>query len=301
MYLGCIVYGKSVHSFAKGLNTHNAPSDAWSIVEGTHEPLVTEDVFARVQELLAASSRQAKNHASYAEAEVPNLFRGLIHCADCGGAMRMGKFRKPKKDAPEEYRYYGLYECCRHKLIYEHSCPKKSIRKDTLDAAVEEAIRYHIRMFLDLEKVVAGSEKRTSPRKVSGGKQALIREKQRRIAKVEKLSCGIYEDYQDGVLSEAAYLNLRKSYAEEVTALTGEVNALLQAQAHDAESRQPTNSLSALAHKYRDFPVLTREIVETFVSDVKVHTGGRLTITFRFEDALAKLQQRAEDREEEAS
>lgn len=296
MYLGCIVYGKSVRSFAKGIKEHTVPEENWKIVEGTHEPLVTEVDFNRVQELLEESSREAKNHASYAEGDVPNLFRGLIRCADCGGAMRIGKFRKPKKSSAEEYHYYGVYECSRHKLIYDYSCPQKSIRKDILDNAVEEAIRYHIRMFLDLERVIADLNKKTSVREAAAGMQDLIRKKQRRIAKVEQMSCGIYEDYQEGILNETEYLSLRKTYADEVLSLTKEIEGLLQEQAQYDENYRAAGSLSELAHQYSDFTELTREIIETFVAEIRVHTGGRLKITFRFEDEFEKLQQIAEMR-----
>ena len=296
MYLGCIVYGKSVRSFAKGIKEHTVPEENWKIVEGTHEPLVTEEAFERVQELLEESSREAKNHASYAEGDVPNLFRGLIRCADCGGAMRMGKFRKPKKSGAEEYHYYGVYECSRHKLIYDYSCPQKSIRKDILDNAVEEAIRYHIRMFLDLERIIADLNKKTSVREAAIGMQDLIRKKQRRIAKVEQMSCGIYEDYQEGILNETEYLTLRKTYADEVLSLTKEIEELLQDQAQYDENYRAAGSLSELAHQYSDFTELTREIIETFIAEIRVHTGGRLKITFRFEDEFEKLQQIAEMR-----
>ena len=296
MYLGCIVYGKSVRSFAKGIKEHTVPEENWKIVEGTHEPLVTEEAFERVQELLEESSREAKDHASYAEGNVPNLFRGLIRCADCGGAMRMGKFRKPKKSGAEEYHYYGVYECSRHKLIYDYSCPQKSIRKDILDNAVEEAIRYHIRMFLDLERIIADLNKKTSIREAAVGMQGLIRKKQRRIAKVEQMSCGIYEDYQEGILNETEYLTLRKTYADEVLSLTKEIEGLLQEQAQYDENYRAAGSLSELAHQYSDFTELTREIIETFIAEIRVHTGGRLKITFRFEDEFEKLQQIAEMR-----
>lgn len=298
MYLGCIVYGKSVRSFAKGIKEHTVPEENWKIVEGTHEPLVTEEVFNRVQELLQESSREAKNHASYAEGDVPNLFRGFIRCGDCGGAMRMGKFRKPKKDSSDEYRYYGVYECSKHKLIYDYSCPQKSIRKDVLDTAVEEAIRYHIRLFLDLEKVIADLNKKTSIREAAVGMQDAIKKKQRRIAKVEQMSCGIYEDYQEGILNETEYLTLRKSYADEVFTLRNEIDVLLQEQTQYDENYRAVGSLAELARQYRDFSELTREIIETFISEVKVHTGNRLTITFRFEDEIEKLQQLAEMRKE---
>ena len=296
MYLGCIVYGKSVRSFAKGIKEHTVPEEKWKIVEGTHEPLITVEDFEKVQALLEESSREAKNHASYAEGDVPNLFRGLIRCADCGGAMRMGKFRKPKNGRTEEYHYYGVYECSRHKLIYDYSCPQKSIRKDILDNAVEEAIRYHIRMFLDLERIIADLNKKTSVREAAVGMQDLIRKKQRRIAKVEQMSCGIYEDYQEGILNETEYLTLRKTYADEVLSLTKEIEGLLQEQAQYDENYRAVGSLSDLAHQYSDFTEFSREIIETFIAEIRVHTGGRLKITFRFEDEFEKLQQIAEMR-----
>lgn len=298
MYLGCIVYGKSKRSFAKGIKAHEVPSDEWQIVENTHEPLITREVFDKVQELLAESSKEYQNHASYAEGIVDNLFRGIIRCADCGGAMRMGKFRKPKAGCQDEFHYYGVYECCKRKMIYDYACPQKSIRKDTLDTAVEEAIRYHLQMFLDLESVIADLNKKTSVRNVAVSLQDSIKKKQRRIAKVEQMSCGIYEDYQEGILNENEYLTLRKNYADEVLALTKEIDVLIKDQAQYDENYRAVGSLSELAHRYRDFAELTREIIETFIAEIRVHTGGRLTITFRFEDEFEKLQQIAEMRKE---
>lgn len=46
----------------------------------------------------------------------------------------------------------------------------------------------------------------------------------------------------------------------------------------------------------KEFPVLTREIIEAFIAEVQVHTDSRLTIRFRFEDEFEKLQQLAEMR-----
>ena len=54
-----------------------------------------------------------------------------------------------------EKSYSAVYECGRHKNLYDYSCPQKSIHKKDLDKSVEEAIRYHIRLFLDTEQVIA--------------------------------------------------------------------------------------------------------------------------------------------------
>lgn len=301
MYLGCLVYGKSKTSFAKGVKEHTLPESEWQIVEGTHEPLITQEMFDEVQELLEESGREAKNHASYAEGIVPNLFRGIVKCADCGSSMKMSKFRKISKSKPDEYEYYGVYECSRYNMIREYSCPKKSIRKEVLDATVAESLRYHINLFLDLEKVIADLNKKTSVRNAALGMQGQIKKKQQRIAKIEKVASGIYEDYRDGILNETEYLALRKNYAEEVLQLSQEVDELLNQQTLYKEDFHSSGSLSEIAHQYANFKELSRELIEAFISEVRVHTDGRLTIVFRFEDEIERLQAIADKRREEAS
>lgn len=295
VYLGMIVFGKEESSFAKGIKRHTVPAEEWQVVEGTHEPIINRELFGTVQNILDKSRQDFYDKTGINDDYQPeNLFRGIVKCADCGRAMKMSKFVRAAKSG--EKRYRAVYECCRHKNLYEYSCPQKSIHKEELDLAVEEAIRYHIRLFLDLERVIADLNKKTSVREAASGLQELIRRKQRRISKVEQMSCGIYEDYQEGVLNESEYLNLRKNYADEVMQLTAEIDGLMGEQTQYDENFHAVGSLSELAHRYAEFQELTREIIETFVAEVKVHTGGRLTITFRFEDEFEKLQQIAEMR-----
>ena len=301
MYLGCLVYGKTKNSFAKGIKDYAVPESEWQIVEGTHESLITQEVFDEVQKLLEESGREAKNHASYAEGFVPNLFRGIVKCADCGSSMKMSKFRKISKSNSDEYEYYGVYECSRYNMIQEYSCPKKRIRKEVLDMTVTEAIRYHINLFLDLEKVIADLNKKTSVRNAALGMQGQIKKKQQRIAKIEKMSSGIYEDYRDGILNETEYLALRKNYAEEVLQLSQEVDELLNQQTLYKEDFHSSGSLSEIAHQYANFKELSRELIDAFISEVRVHTDGRLTVVFRFEDEIERLQAIADKRKEEAS
>lgn len=297
VYLGMNVSGKEQSSFARGIKRHTIPEEEWRIVEGTHEPIIDAELFERVQVMLDESKQEFYEKIGINDDYKPeNLFQRIIKCADCGRAMKMSKFVRETKSG--EKNYSAVYECCRHKNIYDYSCPQKSISKKELDTAVEEALRYHINLFLNLEQVIADLNKKTSVRQAASGLQNAIKKKQQRIAKVEKMSCGIYEDYQEGLLNESEYLSLRKNYADEVIALTKEVNDMLKEQFQFDENFRAVGSLSEIAHRYRDFTELTREIIQTFIAEVRVHTGGRLTITFRFEDEFEKVQQIAAMRKE---
>lgn len=297
VYLGMIVFGKEQSSFAKGIKRHRIPEEEWQTVEGTHEAVIDKSIFQTVQKLLDESKQEFFEKIGTNEDYKPeNLFHGLIRCADCRRAMKLSKFVRTTKSG--EKTYSAVYECCRHKNLYDYSCPQKSIHKEDLDRAVEEAIRYHIRLFLNTEKVISNLNQKTSVRTAAIGLQEHLRKKQRRIAKVEQMSCGIYEDYQEGILDENEYLALRKNYAEEVLTLNKEVDELIEQQSQCAEDFQAVGTLSDRVHQYSEFKELTREIIEAFVSEVKVHTGGRLTIKFCFEDEFEQLMQVAENRKE---
>ena len=226
-----------------------------------------------------------------------NLFRGRIHCSDCGRAMKMTKFVTTRKDGSIDR--YALYECCRRKQLYDLSCPQRSIRKAAVDKTVEEAIRFHIRTFLDTEQVIAKLNRSLKGRAVASDIQNRIREKQRRISKIERLSTGIYEDYREGILNEEEYLALRKQYGEEKEDLLKEVDALLLAETEHEADYHSTGSLADIVRKYAEFQELNREIVEAFIADIQVHTDSHLAITFAFEDEFQRLIDMAEQRRRE--
>ena len=114
----------------------------------------------------------------------------------------------------------------------------------------------------------------------------------------ERMNTGIYEDYRDGILDESEYLAMRKHYSEEADRLREEINRMLTDQDSYAEDYRLNDTLTDLVRKYAEFPALTEEIVEAFIADIRVHTGGGLKIVFRFEDELKQLTDLAEKRKE---
>ena len=104
--------------------------------------------------------------------------------------------------------------------------------------------------------------------------QNRIREKQRRITKIERLSTGIYEDYREGILNEEEYLAIRRQYGAEKEELLKEVDALMLAETEHEADYHSTGSLADIVRKYAEFQELSREIVEAFITDIQVHTDS---------------------------
>ena len=204
MYLGNLVYGKEQSSFAKGISRHRLPAEQWKEVENTHEPIIDRELFDFVQEKQEESRKEFFDRTGINDDYQPeNLFRGLIHCSDCGGAMKMSKFVATLKSGKKSR--FAVYQCCRRKSMKNYSCPPRSIRKTQLDQTVAEAIRYHISLFLDTEKVIETLNQKTEIRQAAASLKNQIREMQRQAARYERMNTGIYEDYRDGILDESEY------------------------------------------------------------------------------------------------
>ena len=298
MYLGMLVYGKEKTSFAKGIKRQRVPESEWKYVPNAHEAIIDQELFDSVQRKLEGAKQDFLNMTGINEDYQPeNLFRGRIHCSDCGRAMKMTKFVATRKDGSIDR--YAVYECCRRKQLYDLSCPQRSIRKAIVDKTVEEAIRFHIRTFLDTEQVIVKLNRSPKGRAAASNIQNRIREKQRRITKIERLSTGIYEDYREGILNEEEYLAIRRQYGAEKEDLLKEVDALMQAETEHEADYHSTGSLADIVRKYAEFQELNREIVEAFIVDIQVHTDSHLAITFAFEDEFQRLIDMAEQRRRE--
>ena len=298
MYLGMLVYGKERTSFAKGIKRQRVPESEWKYVPNAHEAIIDQELFDSVQRKLEGAKQNFLNMTGINEDYQPeNLFRGRIHCSDCGRAMKMTKFVTTRKDGSTDR--YAVYECCRRKQLYDLSCPQRSIRKAIVDKTVEEAIRFHIRTFLDTEQVIAKLNRSPKGRAAASNIQNRIREKQRRITKIERLSTGIYEDYREGILDEEEYLAIRRQYGAEKEELLKEVDALMLAETEHEADYHSTGSLADIVRKYAEFQELNREIVEAFIVDIQVHTDSHLAITFAFEDEFQRLIDMAEQRRRE--
>ena len=76
-YLGHMVNFKTRKQSYRSKKKLENPPDQWKIFENTHEAIIDEETFARVQELRKNKRRPTRTGKT-------NMFSGLVRCADCG-------------------------------------------------------------------------------------------------------------------------------------------------------------------------------------------------------------------------
>jgi DNA invertase Pin-like site-specific DNA recombinase/DNA-directed RNA polymerase subunit M/transcription elongation factor TFIIS len=114
VYIGDTVQGVSEKVSFKSKKTRRLPEGRWVITEGTHEALISREMFDRVQEL-----RLGRTGGRKVQGRQRHVLSGIIFCGGCGSAMYARKRSGGTAYVCGNYCRNGRNACTSH-FIYEH-------------------------------------------------------------------------------------------------------------------------------------------------------------------------------------
>lgn len=205
-----------------------------------------------------------------------NFLKGVLVCADCGKNMSLWRDRSGVKLNPP--RVYYKYSCQTYQTLKEKGCTRKRLNKKDVEMAVEEAIRLHIKLFLDGKKALEQLNRIEQARQINAGYQKEILEACKRKIKAENRAGSLYNDYADGILSESDYLYAKEKYLSEAAAEEQRIIELQEMQRRYEKGRKENSKLETIVEQYKNFDNLTENIIKSFISKVLVYSDERLEI-----------------------
>ena len=242
-------YSKS-HKLKKRIPT---PKEQQAIFRDTHEAIVEEAVFERVQELRANKRRPTK-------AERQGLFSGLVYCADCGSKLHFATC-KSFNGSQDHYR------CAKYKSN-TGSCTAHFIREETLKAIVRQRIfdvtASFIENIMDFREMVY-QQQFAEAEKDMKRKRREVEQARKRITELDRIFKRIYEDDINGTISHERFLKLSAEYETEQQ----EVDTYEQ-------NKMDFDSFAAIIRKYVGITELTPTIVNEFIKKIVVHTPEKI-------------------------
>lgn len=279
VYTGASIWNKSKKVNGKRVKL---PEKEWTVIENTHEALVSREDFNKVQEMLKkkASDFHAScvhDHAQY------NLFGKKIICGDCGKTMG---FRV-------EYLKNGsnkkIYRCSTYLNGNSAGCTSHKISACEVENAVFQTVHKHMELCISEEDMVKRMNARTESQQKYNlyGKEA---DKIRRgLQKTAEIKAGIFEDYKEHLIDEEQYIQISKNYADKMKGLEYRLEEMLKAQTSYSKSYHIDTDWKTVVEKYLKKRKLTKEMVGAFVESVTVHEGGRLEIHLVYDNMLKEL------------
>ena len=253
-------YSKS-HKLKKRIPT---TKEQQAIFRNTHEAIVEEAVFERVQELRANKRRPTK-------AERQGLFSGLVYCADCGSKLHFATC-KNFNGSQDHYR-------CENYKSNTGSCTAHFIREEVLKTIVLQrifavtALFYEdISAFMELIRKQRFDEAEKEMKR----KRREVGQARKRIAELDRIFKRIYEDDINGTISHERFLKLSAEYEAEQRELTEKVNAEQKEVDTYEQNKSDFDSFALIIRKYVGITELTPTIVNEFIKKIIVHAPEKV-------------------------
>ncbi|WP_195283682.1 recombinase family protein [Harryflintia acetispora] len=267
-YIGDMVQGRYRIKSYKIHTQICVPADDWFIVEGTHEPIVSEEVFDTVQNLLKRDTRVApKQDKLY-------LFSGFMRCADCDRAMRHQTVRGK----------HTYYLCRTYKDRGKELCTKHTIREDNLYLAVLTAIQQQVAIAVSMADMVSEINKAPTIKRDSRRLEDAIESKQNELNKIKRYKTNLFGSLQDGDITKEEFRDMKAEFDKKSESLQESIAVLEKEYQRSICGVNEKNQFLAHFMKYQNITELNREILAKLIENIYVQENGNIVIRFRFAD-----------------
>lgn len=266
-YTGCTVNFKTYTNSIWDKKQRENPLEKRAIFPNTHERIIDDDVFEKVQEIRQQRHRMTRTGIS-------SIFSGLVYCADCGSKMLYGSSNNGDFDQ-------DFFDCSLHRK-HKEKCNGHFIRVKVLEQLVFkhiQAVMGYILRHEDYFRTIMEEQLR-----VESCEQVRIRRKrlesnERRIAELKRLFIKIYEDNASGRLTDERYDMLSQTYEAEQKQLEAETITLQQEIEVQERQNENIEKFIQKAHKYVGIEELDgyalRELVSAIYVDAPDKSSGR--------------------------
>ncbi len=271
VYTGDLVQGKTKivdHQQVK------AGDDNLIIAKCTHEPIISHEVFAAVQEYRKQVCEESK--ATPKRPFTPNIFKGKVFCADCGRSLH--RQRAQRKKCPDTYWFH----CLTNSRVAKDTCKGVMIQESELAAAVTAILEKELSVALGMSLPLFQLEARQKQKK--DGLKSEISAKRQDIEEQRRLIRGLYENFVQGILTSEEYSKLKAGYEESITALSGDIEALEKDMDALDEQLVRFRAMEKDSKSLAQDHVLTAELIERLIDRIEIDHERNIRISFRFKN-----------------
>lgn len=278
IYLGWIQNGKYESHFHKGGNKSvRIPKEEWKTIKGVHEPIIEEDVFHQVQEILNQNRANVGRYQS--KHNQNNILRGKLRCGECGKSMAL---RQRESHGKKQFWYI----CPMHENYNSGYCPKKAIKREYLENMVLTVIKKQMELYVEAKKLICGLNRQPGGKGKYEIYQEQIRKTRQQITHFTERKAALYQDYADGLISEEDYIAIGQDYGKKSDDLNIYLEELDKEAKKYSADYQGSEKWERLLKEYRNQEELTRDMVERFVEKIVVFNDGRVEILLNHRDEL---------------
>lgn len=260
VYLGHNHAQKSTTISYKNKTKVDIPENEQIIVENTHEPLITQEIWDIVKDVRAHKRRPPKHM------DEPNMFAGLIFCADCGKPMVLYRTESIKRSQ------FHL-KCYTYGKKGKNYCTPHQIRAADLEQVILDDLRRVTHFARMKERQFAAYINAKNSAELKQEIKVLQKEvdaMQRRSDELSVLFKRLYEDNVLGRITNEQFRRLSADYNAEQKTLEDAIPAKLERLEKLKASAANVEVFIERAKRYTTIDELTPELLRLFIQRIEI-------------------------------
>lgn len=287
VYIGNLEYHKAPKAFYRGIRGNKiADKGEWIIKTDMHEPIVSGELFNKVQEVnCREAEKYRKAHSDQPVGE--NIYLGILKCGDCGANMRRHYGKSYRESSGANRKSLG-YSCGKFAYTGGRECTRKSINISVLEQVILDQVRMVSEQFADMLGMWQSPEKKAALQEKIAAVQGRVTELKTKRTRIKKLKEALYMSLQDGLLHEDEYLQLKEKYARELQILDKEISVAGNRLDQIKASEEKVREAAGLFRHHADGTAVTRELLDDIINEIRIYDGHRLEIDFKFKDMVSR-------------
>ena len=268
-YIGNNVYGKRTRDRVGHYHSVKISAEDWTVVEDTHEGIVTREEFDRAQDSMRKFRERGWRDAK------DNILKRKVRCGVCGHVMVRSKAKN------------AVYLCGTPCVTDAWSCSKEPVSESDILEIVTEGLRVQAEAAVETERIWDELHQREKKDKAALLKAMTALQSERN--RYEQEIGALYESLIMGEISTEKYLadkavlnQSKENAAERITRLEAEISDMNQDGGLE-------NRFVEAFKKYGDVEWLSGETVSEALDSVLVYPDNRIEIVWKFQDDFEKL------------
>ena len=283
LYVGNTVFHKKETAEVGSRKTKCLPREEWKVCEGTHEPIISKELF----ELVNNKDFKKQNIAILTEKEDKGLLDKTIYCE--GEKRRRGSMDSPikgfvkcggcKHNMQRRSRLNVSYYCRYYYEAKSKECCPENIKETELLGIVLSAIKHQAIMEGEADRLqeLYRLQLRDRMKENQEGKKQL----QEKIQGLTDKNYLLYERYAKGEINVDQFMQAKENNNKLIETYKTELQAY-QSEETTSPDEKPC-SLNLLEGK-ENLTELTKELVRQLIDAIYVYSSKRIEIVFKFQD-----------------
>ena len=273
-YIGNVVQNRTTTVSYRNHSIVYKPKEEWIVVKNTHEPIISENDFKKVQEMFKIKNCDKKKPS------MPSIYGWKIKCADCGKAMCRIEDTRGKN-------MYSHFYCRQYKTVSSECSPHK-ISTTELNELVLKTILMQVKLVLNVDKIFEKIKDSEETKKIEQGYKYKANKLNNEIEKYKRLKKVSYEDWKLGKITKETYQEYAEDYDKRIENANNEIKVITEIYNQSIQNLKSDDYWIEHYRRNKKVKELSRDIIEELVDTIFVHEGGNITIRFKYEDEYKK-------------